>query len=123
MTTVTRLTPSPAVRIFVATGATDRRRSIDGLAVLGRERFALDTALCADRRGNPGAQQRNGGAPALHLWAKNKNEFDICVAAAEHQLGPARRFRLPRSRAEAGAAADADWLSRAVVEFSFPAER
>ena len=36
------LTVSPAVRIFLATGATDLRRSIDGLAMLVRERFGLD---------------------------------------------------------------------------------
>src|SRR5262245_17044738 len=36
------LTLSPAVRIYVATGATDLRRSIDGLAAVVRERFGLD---------------------------------------------------------------------------------
>lgn len=36
------LTLSPAVRIFVATGATDLRRSIDGLVGLVREQFQLD---------------------------------------------------------------------------------
>lgn len=36
------LTISPAVRIYVATGATDLRRSIDGLAALVRARFALN---------------------------------------------------------------------------------
>jgi transposase len=36
------LTLSPAVRIYVATGATDLRRSIDGLAALVRKRFDLD---------------------------------------------------------------------------------
>jgi len=36
------LTLSPAVRIYLATGATDLRRSIDGLAALVRERFKLD---------------------------------------------------------------------------------
>ena len=33
------LTISPAVRIYVATGATDLRQSIDGLAALVRERL------------------------------------------------------------------------------------
>ena len=33
------LTLSPAVRIYVATGATDLRRSIDGLVGLVREQF------------------------------------------------------------------------------------
>jgi len=36
------LTLSPAVRIYLATGATDLRGSIDGLAALVRERFTLD---------------------------------------------------------------------------------
>src|SRR5262249_41218833 len=36
------LTLSPAVRVYLATGATDLRRSIDGLAALVRERFTLD---------------------------------------------------------------------------------
>lgn len=36
------LTISPAVRIYLATGATDLRRSVDGLSVLVREQFGLD---------------------------------------------------------------------------------
>ncbi len=36
------LTLSPAVRIYMATGATDLRRSIDGLSALVREQLALD---------------------------------------------------------------------------------
>jgi transposase len=36
------LTLSPAVRIYLATGATDLQRSIDGLAALVRERFTID---------------------------------------------------------------------------------
>ena len=51
------LTLSPAVRIYLATGATDLRRSIDGLAVLVRERFTLDPLsghlfLFRNRRGD-----------------------------------------------------------------------
>jgi transposase len=51
------LTISPAVRIYVATGATDLRRSIDGLAALVRERFNLDPLsghlfLFRNRRGD-----------------------------------------------------------------------
>jgi transposase len=51
------LTISPAVRIYVATGATDLRRSIDGLAALVRERLALDPLsghffLFRNRRGD-----------------------------------------------------------------------
>lgn len=51
------LTLSPAVRIYLATGATDLRRSIDGLAALVRERFTLDPLsghlfLFRNRRGD-----------------------------------------------------------------------
>lgn len=51
------LTISPAVRIYVATGPTDLRRSIDGLAALVRERFELDPLsghlfLFRNRRGD-----------------------------------------------------------------------
>jgi transposase len=51
------LTISPAVRIYVATGATDLRRSIDGLAAVVRERFELDPLsghlfLFRNRRGD-----------------------------------------------------------------------
>lgn len=51
------LTLSPAVRIYVATGATDLRRSIDGLAALVRGRFDLDPLsghlfLFRNRRGD-----------------------------------------------------------------------
>lgn len=51
------LTISPAIRIYLATGATDLRRSIDGLAALVRERLALDPLsghlfLFRNRRGD-----------------------------------------------------------------------
>jgi len=51
------LTLSPAVRIYVATGTTDLRRSIDGLAALVRERFDQDPLsghlfLFRNRRGD-----------------------------------------------------------------------
>jgi transposase len=51
------LTLSPAVRIYVAAGATDLRRSIDGLAALVRQRFDLDPLsghlfLFRNRRGD-----------------------------------------------------------------------
>jgi len=51
------LTLSPAVRIYLATGATDLRRSIDGLSALVRERLALDPLsghlfLFRNRRGD-----------------------------------------------------------------------
>lgn len=51
------LTISPAVRIYLATGATDLRRSIDGLAAVVRERFDLEPTsghlfLFRNRRGD-----------------------------------------------------------------------
>jgi transposase len=51
------LTLSPAVRVYVATGTTDLRRSIDGLAALVRERFDQDPLsghlfLFRNRRGD-----------------------------------------------------------------------
>jgi transposase len=51
------LTLSPAVRIYLAIGATDLRRSIDGLSALVRERFGLDPLsghlfLFRNRRGD-----------------------------------------------------------------------
>jgi transposase len=51
------LTVSPAVRIYVATGATDLRRSIDGLSALVREQLRLDSLsghlfLFHNRRGD-----------------------------------------------------------------------
>jgi transposase len=51
------LTLSPAVRIYVATGATDLRRSIDGLSALVRDRLSLDPLsghlfLFRNRRGD-----------------------------------------------------------------------
>ena len=51
------LTLSPAVRIYVAVGSTDLRRSIDGLAALVREPFAHDPLsghlfLFRNRRGD-----------------------------------------------------------------------
>ena len=51
------LTLSPAVRIYLATGTTDLRRSIDGLSALVRERFGVDPLsghlfLFRNRRGD-----------------------------------------------------------------------
>lgn len=51
------LTVSPAVRIDVATGATDLRRSIDGLSTLVRHQLQLDPLsghlfLFRNRRGD-----------------------------------------------------------------------
>jgi transposase len=47
----------PTVRVYVATGTTDLRRSIDGLSMLVRERLALDPLsghlfLFRNRRGD-----------------------------------------------------------------------
>jgi IS66 Orf2 like protein len=44
------LTVSPAVRIYVATGATDLRRSIDGLSALVRQHLQLDPLFCGGPR-------------------------------------------------------------------------
>jgi transposase len=51
------LTVSPAVRIYVATGASDLRRSIDGLSALVRQQLQLDPLsghlfLFRNRRGD-----------------------------------------------------------------------
>src|SRR5262249_37146228 len=51
------LTLSPAVRIYLATGTTDLRRSIDGLSALVRERLGVDPLsghlfLFRNRRGD-----------------------------------------------------------------------
>jgi transposase len=51
------LTLPPTVRIFVATGSTDLRRSVDGLSAMVRERFGLDPLsghlfLFRNRRGD-----------------------------------------------------------------------
>ena len=51
------LTVSPAVRIYVATGATDLRRSIDGLSAVVRQQLQLDPLsghlfLFRNRRGD-----------------------------------------------------------------------
>lgn len=51
------LTLPPTVRVFVATGATDLRRSVDGLSAIVRERFSLDPLsghlfLFRNRRGD-----------------------------------------------------------------------
>lgn len=51
------LTLSPAVRIYLAAGATDLRRSIDGLSALVRERLGLEPLsghlfLFRNRRGD-----------------------------------------------------------------------
>jgi len=51
------LTLPPSVRIFVAVGVSDLRRSIDGLSAIVRERFGADPFsghlfLCRNRRGD-----------------------------------------------------------------------
>jgi transposase len=51
------LTLPPTVRIFVATGATDLRRSVDGLSAIVTQRFGLDPLsghlfLFRNRRGD-----------------------------------------------------------------------
>ena len=51
------LTLPPAVRVFVATGATDLRRSVDGLSAIVSQRFGVDPLsghlfLFRNRRGD-----------------------------------------------------------------------
>ena len=71
------LTLSPAVRIYVATGATDLRRSIDGLAALVREHFNLDPLsghwfLFRNRRGD-----------RVKLLAWDQSGFWVCYKRLE----------------------------------------
>jgi transposase len=71
------LTLSPAVQIYVATGATDLRRSIDGLAALVREHFHLDPLsghwfLFRNRRGD-----------RVKLLAWDQSGFWVCYKRLE----------------------------------------
>jgi len=71
------LTLSPAVRIYVATGATDLRRSIDGLVAVVREQFQLDPLsghwfLIRNRRGDP-----------VKLLAWDQSGFWLCYKRLE----------------------------------------
>ena len=80
------LTLSPAVRIYLATGTTDLRRSIDGLAALVRERFPLDPLsghlfLFRNRRGD-----------RLKILARIHQEMTFCSPPISS------RFRAESSR-------------------------
>jgi transposase len=71
------LTLSPAVRIYVATGATDLRCSIDGLAALVREHLQLDPLsghwfLFRNRRGD-----------RVKLLAWDQSGFWVCYKRLE----------------------------------------
>jgi len=77
------LTLSPAVRIYVATGATDLRRSIDGLAALARQRLDLDPLaghLFLFRGRDP--RESGFGPPQSRA---------IAVSAAPHHVGRPHR--------------------------------
>ena len=97
------LTISPAVRIYVATGATDLRRSIDGLAALVRERFDVAAA-----RGVSTDAVRQGFGEGRVLAADDAKTaglvdgiqgLDLTLAAIGEQLSDqARRSELQRLR-------------------------
>ena len=88
------LTLSPAVRIYIATGATDLRRSIDGLSALVRERLTLDPLsghlfLFRNRRGDRLkvlAWDRSTGRPP---WAMNMSASWRRPAATSALSNPA----------------------------------
>lgn len=42
------LSPGPGTRVYLAVGATDMRKSIDGLAALVAAALALDPLLCVE---------------------------------------------------------------------------
>jgi transposase len=90
------LTLSPAVRIYLATGATDLRRSIDGLSALVREQLALDPLsghlfLFRNRRGD-----------RLKILAWDHSGFWILYKRLERARLPGRaRSGAPRSKCAA----------------------
>ena len=75
------LTISSAVRIYLATGATDLRRSIDGLAALVRERFALDPLFCDGPR---------SVAPSVRKGATGGVRSDHALPYATYDHPPSR---------------------------------
>src|SRR5437870_5352284 len=82
------LTLSPAVRIYLATGATDLRRSIDGLSALVREQLALDPLsghlfLFRNRRGD-----------RLKILAWDRSGFWVLYKRLERGRLPGRPSRL-----------------------------
>src|SRR2546428_3106029 len=86
------LTLSPAVRICLATGATDLRRSIDGLSALVREPLALDPLsghlfLFRNRRGD-----------RLKILAGDRSGFWILYKRLEQGTSRCRTRRPSRSK-------------------------
>ncbi len=108
------LTLSPAVLISVATGATDLRRSIDGLAALVREHLQLDPLsghwfLFRNRRGD-----------RVKVLAWDQSGFWVCDNGSSK--GPSRgplRTRARRSSCAARISSSClpvwTWRRRAVV--------
>jgi transposase len=71
------LTLSPAVWVYVATGATDLRRSIDGLVGVGREQFQLDPLS------GHGFVFRNRRGDRVKLLAWDHSGFWVCYKRLE----------------------------------------
>jgi transposase len=110
------LTISPAVRIYVATGTTDLRRSIDGLAALVRERFDLDPLsghlfLFRNRRGDRLKRFSRGDQGGFWVLYKRLERGTFRVAGRgrqpagdDPQQSSASAARGRRSHADASAA-------------------
>ena len=97
------LTRSPAVRIYLATGATDLRRSIDGLAALVRERFTLDPLSGRLKTGMDVTLSPTRNASDLRR-ARVPDEHDRIVHAIRIRIGGAdsaaiaMRYHLDQAR-------------------------
>ena len=79
------LTLSPAVRIYLATGATDLRRSIDGLSALVRERFTLRSSVrpsvsVSQSPRRPDSRSSRGISSGFWVLYKRLEQGHVCVA-------------------------------------------